>query len=159
MLDNNTINNIIIQSEIIQALMNKQLSKNLLDQYFALYNFESFEEKIDNIFELMFNNFAAANLTTDTEFLKQVFLMIEDNQEIANACAALITFINTTLNNTMMQLEDKLNQLLEINYEILPQSNVKKCYLYYLLNILLSRPIVDIDFISKITEELKLFLN
>ncbi len=159
MLNNDIINNILAQSELVQLLVNKQLDKNVLDQYFLLFNLNTFENKMDAVFELIHNNFAAADMTTDIEYLKQVFLMIEGNQEIANACATLITFINTTLNNTMMQLEDKLNQLLEINYEILPQSNVKKYYLYYLLNILLSRPINDIELISRITEELKSFLN
>jgi hypothetical protein len=161
MLDNGAINNIIVQSELLQSLKNKELDKDVFEQYFLLFKLETFEDRLDAIFELMYNNFAAVGLASDTDYLKQIFLMVVDNdqEEIANACAILVTFVNTTLNDNMMLLEDKANQLLEIDYKILPQSRVKKYYLYYLLNILLAQPITDTELIATITKELKSFLD
>lgn len=182
MLGNESLLNLINHSEIIQSLKNKSLSQKVISNFLESKNANTFEQQLDCLFDLFYNNFASDEITASSEFIYEVFLsvpaymqntsllkedennddiisQIETMKQIANTYAYLIVFINSTLNDNMMLLETKIEQLLKIDYNILPQSEAKKCYLYFLLNILLASPIKDIDLIASITEELRKFLD
>ena len=167
MLDNNLLNNVIQQSVMAQAIMNKNVTKDIVKNYMStLENNETFVNQMDNLFQLFYNNFNATDTINDVEYLYSIFLMapafedqndnVNNKEQIAHVYAEIIVFINTILNDENMLLVDKTNQLLDIDYKVLPKSEAKKSYLYYLLNILLAQPIDEnIKLMQEITEELK----
>lgn len=88
----------------------------------------------------------------EMEEQQQAFALKE---EIIRIYAKFVVFINGALNDNLMLLADKVEQLLAINYRILPDCEAKKLYLYYLLNLLLAQPIENVELIKDVTEELR----
>lgn len=170
MLENSLFDNLIVQSTMVQSIIKKNVTPEIINSYMSTLGRKSFEEQIDELFKIFFNNLFAEQSINDVDYLRSIFLMVptykeqsndsELNEQMAQAYAEFLVFANTILNSDSMLIAEKLEKLLNINYKIMPKSEAKKTYLYYLLNILLALPVNEnIGLIQEVTEELKSILE
>lgn len=191
MIENSMLDNLIDKSMLIQAIKNKELNIEAIVKYLESRQANTFEEQINEMFDLLYNSFGTSEVTADEGYIlqilgsvptfaaAQVIPTIEEGEEITEeqlrvmqeqqeaymlkenmirVYAKFVVFINGALNDSLMLLSDKVEQLLEIDRNILPDCEAKKLYLYYLLNILLAQPIENIELIQEITEELRQYV-
>lgn len=191
MIENSMLDNLIDKSILIQAIKNKELNIEAIVKYLESRQANTFEEQINEMFDLLYNSFGTSEVTADEGYIlqilgsvptfaaAQVIPTIEEGEEITEeqlrvmqeqqeaymlkenmirVYAKFVVFINGALNDSLMLLSDKVEQLLEIDRNILPDCEAKKLYLYYLLNILLAQPIENIELIQEITEELRQYV-
>lgn len=191
MIENSMLDNLIDKSILIQAIKNKELNIEAIVKYLESRQANTFEEQINEMFDLLYNSFGTSEVTADEGYIlqilgsvptfaaAQVIPTIEEGEEITEeqlrvmqeqqeaymlkeniikVYAKFVVFINGALNDSLMLLSDKIEQLLEIDRNILPDCEAKKLYLYYLLNILLAQPIESIELIQEITEELRQYV-
>lgn len=192
MIENSMLDNLIDKSMLIQAIKNRDLNMEAIVKYLESRQANTFEEQINEMFNLLYNSFGTSEVTADEDYVLQVlgsiptFIMaaqaipsmetgdelteeqIEQMQEqlaeyslkeqMIRVYAKFVVFINGALNDSLMLLSDKVEQLLEIDRNILPDCEAKKLYLYYLLNILLAQPIENVELIQEITEELRQYV-
>lgn len=191
MIENSMLDNLIDKSMLIQAIKNKELNIEAIVKYLESRQANTFEEQINEMFDLLYNSFGTSEVTADEGYIlqilgsvptfaaAQVIPKIEEGEEITEeqlrvmqeqqeaymlkenmirVYAKFVVFINGALNDSLMLLSDKVEQLLEIDRNILPDCEAKKLYLYYLLNILLAQPIENIELIQEITEELRQYV-
>ena len=170
MLENSLFDNLIVQSTMVQSIIKKNVTPEIINSYISPLGYKSFEEQIDELFKIFFNNLFAEQSINNVDYLRSIFLMVpaykeqsddsELNKEMAQAYAEFLVFANTILDSESMLIAEKLEKLLNINYKIMPKSEAKKTYLYYLLNILLALPVNEnIGLIQEVTEELKSILE
>lgn len=70
-----------------------------------------------------------------------------------------INFIKQQLENNEGSVDEKINRLLELDVERIPNSQIKKDYLNLLLTLLLNQQPLNMELINKYNNEIKKLLN
>lgn len=174
MIDSTNIQLILLEAEIMSDMIKGQnIDTSKMFNFLDLSGFTTYIDKLDALFNILYNKLSDIELINDFEFLQNMFLSLieaqksknlekdleitdEDKVEIAKAYAAFLHYINNELDDAELELSIKLEKLLKINRNYFPrQSETRKYYLFFLLNIAVTQPLVNLDLINEASEELK----
>lgn len=170
MLDTDKVQLLFAEAEIINSIISNEVDIDKIYNYLNLVGAVAYREKLDVLFELfydklnaididydfraIFNNIAAIEGADTLEIDKDV--IVGDKQSIANAYADFLVFINTDLESQDLEIETKLQNLLKINKNLFPKNaEIKRLYLFFVLNIAMAQPLIHMAIINSTVEELK----
>lgn len=172
MIDNAQLQQLILESTIKAFIFSDTnenvISEDQLDEYFAYLQINDghYAKKIEKLFMLLFEHIRNHNMNADINKVKELFLLARKDEPeekvigIINVYANFLIVYGVEFNKQDLPVDEKLAMLEAIDYsEFLLHDEVNKMYLYSYLDLLLVQPELDFAKITKVTNELKEFLN
>lgn len=133
------------EADIISGILNNE-SNVSFQELFDLQDDLTEINKLDKICEMIYKVFKTANIE-DTSNLLNMF----DDSKVGDFC---IKFIKMNL-ELDKDLEERLNELLELDCDVLPPAQIKIDYLQLTLNLLLNQEHLNLELINQINNKLK----
>ena len=133
------------EADIISGILNNE-SNVSFQELFDLQDDLTEINKLDKICEIIYKVFKTANIE-DTSNLLNMF----DDSKVGDFC---IKFIKMNL-ELDKDLEERLNELLELDCDVLPSAQIKIDYLQLTLNLLLNQEHLNLELINQINNKLK----
>lgn len=133
------------EADIISGILNNE-SNVSFQELFDLQDDLTEINKLDKICEMIYKVFKTADIE-DTSNLLNMF----DDSKVGDFC---IKFIKMNL-ELDKDLEERLNELLELDCDVLPPAQIKVDYLQLTLNLLLNQEHLNLELINQINSKLK----
>lgn len=133
------------EADIISGILNNE-SNVSFQELFDLQDDLTEINKLDKICEMIYKVFKTANIE-DTSNLLNMF----DDSKVGDFC---IKFIKMNL-ELDKDLEERLNELLELDCDVLPPAQIKIDYLQLTLNLLLNQEHLNLELINQTNNKLK----
>lgn len=140
--------------EIINAIIDKKATASF-DSLFEYQEDLTKELKLDKICEIMYKVFKTAPIEDESALLSMFKNYYGEDSKIGDFC---INFIKMNLELNELTLEEKLTRLLEMDYDCLPNAQIKIDYLQMTLSLLLNQEPLNLELINEYNNKLKQLL-
>ena len=137
--------------DIINAIINNEKNNVSVQNLFKNADDSSIEQKINKVCEITYK---ILNLT-ELENPELLIGMFEDLYPEANLGEFCIEFLKYQMHNRDLDLNEKIEKLESLKYELIPDSEIKMNYLNQILSLLLNQEILDLEKINMYNKVLK----
>jgi DNA-directed RNA polymerase specialized sigma54-like protein len=156
-MENNRLSYLSLEIDIINAIINNDTSVKFNDLF---VNDESASDEFKfeilcRIAQQILNSMELENEETLLNMFKEIY----PNEDIGLFCIDFIKFNKDK--NPDVKIDERINNLLsiEIDMDVLPESNIKRDYLNLMVTLLLNQEPLNIEFINHYNNEIKKLIN
>lgn len=140
--------------EIINAIINKKATVSF-DSLFEYQDDLTKELKLDKICEILYKVFRTTPIEDESALLNMFKNYYGEDTKIGVFC---IDFIKMNLELDKLTLEERLVKLLEMDFDCLPNAQIKIDYLQMTLSSLLNQEPLNLELINEYNNKLKQLL-
>ena len=137
--------------DIINAIINNEKNNVSVQNLFKNADDLSVEQKINKVCEIAYKILNSTELE-NPELLMEMF---EDLCPEANLGEFCVEFLKYQIHDRDLNLDEKIEKLESLKYELIPDSEIKMNYLNQILSLLLNQEILDIEKINMYNNVLK----
>lgn len=143
----------VLSSEIdmINAIINNEKNNVSVQNLFKNADDLNVEQKINKVCEIAYKILNSTELE-NPELLMEMF---EDLYPEANLGEFCVEFLKYQIHDRGLNLNEKIEKLESLKYELIPDSEIKMNYLNQILSLLLNQEVLDIEKINMYNNVLK----
>ena len=143
----------VLTSEIdmINAIINNEKNNASVQNLFRNADDLSVEQKINKVCEIAYKILNSTELK-NPELLMEMF---EDLCPEANLGEFCVEFLKYQIHDRYLDLNEKIEKLESLKYELIPDSEIKMNYLNQILSLLLNQEVLDLEKINVYNNVLK----
>ena len=137
--------------DIINAIINNEKNNVSVQNLFKNADDLSVEQKINKVCEIAYKVLNSTELE-NSELLMEMF---EDLCPEINLGEFCVEFLKYQMHNRDLDLNEKIEKLESLKYELIPDSEIKMNYLNQILSLLLNQEVLDLEKINMYNNVLK----
>ena len=137
--------------DIINAIINNEKNNVSVQNLFKNADDLSVEQKINKVCEIAYKVLNSTELE-NSELLMEMF---EDLCPEVNLGEFCVEFLKYQMHNRDLDLNEKIEKLESLKYELIPDSEIKMNYLNQILSLLLNQEVLDLEKINVYNNVLK----
>lgn len=137
--------------DIINAIINNEKNNVSVQNLFKNADDLSVEQKINKVCEIAYKVLNSTELE-NSELLMEMF---EDLCPEVNLGEFCVEFLKYQMHNRDLDLNEKIEKLESLKYELIPDSEIKMNYLNQILSLLLNQEVLDLEKINMYNNVLK----